>query len=361
MRRFLQLGVIVALFISLSFASLTRASSQEPNHSNDKPQKTDAKVDTTPTKPAHDPTTGDVTDEGIEAIKVGAEVVLVNVVVTDPKNRYVENLNKEEFELLEDGKKQELTFFKRQDEPVSIGILVDSSTSMLDNGKLVEARAAVRSILSNSNSQDEAFLMRFDDKSVMLQEFTSDFKLLSQQVDRLKPNGGTAIYDALIRGMLELNKNAKRVRQALVMITDGLDQHSRKTFKEVLPIAQKTGIPCYMIGIYTAEEQRAFAQAQATNQNRIKLDNGTYVDNPALTLRSIAEETAGRIFLPTSEKELVPIALQIVNELRAGYALGYYPPEGSLDGRYHTISVLSKSKKYVIRARRGYLAKTPGE
>jgi VWFA-related protein len=148
----------------------------------------------------------------------------------------------------------------------------------------------------------------------------------------------------------------KQLRQAIVLITDGLDQHSSKTFKDVIPIAQLTGIPCYIIGIYTPQEKQAFT---AAGQQRIKLDTGVLADNPEVVLRALAEETAGRAFFPDSERDLVPIALQISNELRSGYAVGYYPPSSSLDGKYHTISVLSKSKKYTVRARRGYISKLP--
>src|SRR5262249_3460121 len=158
------------------------------------------------------------------------------------------------------------------------------------------------------------FLMRFDDQQNMLQDFTNDFNLLAQQTERLKPFGGTALYDALIRGMRHTNQHAKKLRQALVVITDGLDQHSRNKIADVLPIAELTGIPCYIIGIYTPDELRVFA----LNQPKIKLDNGTYCDNPTIALRTIADETAGRVYFPTNEKELVTIAQQITNELRAG-------------------------------------------
>jgi Ca-activated chloride channel homolog len=297
-------------------------------------------------------TSAQVQDKDEEVIKIGAEVVLVSVLVTDLKNHYVENLTKEAFEVYEDGKKQELSFFARQDEPLSIGILIDASTSMLDNGKLEEAKKAVRALLEKSNSQDEAFLMKFDDSITILQEFTNDFSLLSKQVERVKPFGGTAIYDAVITALKYTKKNSRRLRQALFVVTDGLDLHSRNTIKDLLPVVQVTGIPCYFIGIYTPDELRVFDQSV-----RVKLTSGELVDNPKTTLQMLADETAGRAFFPTSEKELVPIALQIVNELRSAYAIGYYPPSTSLDGQYHKISVVTKSKQHIVRNRRGYISR----
>ncbi|MEW6737218.1 MAG: VWA domain-containing protein [Acidobacteriota bacterium] len=291
-------------------------------------------------------------EEEAETLKIGSEVVLVNVVVTDNNNRFVNNLSKDEFEIYEDGLKQEMSFFNKQDQPLSLGIIIDASTSMLESGKLEEARRAVSVILSTSNANDEAFLIKFDDSITILQEFTSDFDLLNQQVKRIRPFGGTAIYDALIHSMTYMKKKSKKLRQALILITDGLDQHSRSSVKDVLPIAQVTGIPCYVVGLYSPEEQAALASG-----NTVRLDTGQVVDNPTITLRALAEETAGRAYFPTSQKELVPIAKQIVDELRNAYALGYYPPVSSLDGRYHTISVISKSKKFNIRTRRGYLSK----
>jgi VWFA-related protein len=294
-------------------------------------------------------------DEKVEAIKIGGEVVLLNVLVTDVKNRYVQSIGKEDFELYEDGKKQEISFFSKQNEPISLCIMIDASTSMIENGKLVEAINAAKALIANGNPKDEVCLMKFDDRTTLIQDFTSDSKLLNEQTKRIKPFGGTAMYDALARGMIHTNKNSKQLRQAIVLITDGLDQHSRKTFADIIPIAQLTGIPCYIIGIYTPDEKRAFA----TGQQKIKLDTGSSVDNPELVLRNLAEETAGRVFFPSSERELVPIAEQVADELRNGYAVGYYPPDSSLDGKYHTISVVSKSKKYTVRARRGYISKLP--
>jgi Ca-activated chloride channel homolog len=348
MMKFLLL--VLSLLLPLALGS-TIVSSQDKS---DKPPLTIAAQEPKPpTKSSDDP---NLEDDSFPAIKIGGEVVLVNVLVTDSKNNYVQSLVKEEFEVFEDGKKQEISFFTKQDEPISIGILVDTSLSMLENGKILEAQAAVRALLGSSNPRDEFFLMKFDDRAVILQEFTNDRDLLGKQVERLKPFGGTALYDGVIRAMKEINQNAKRLRQALVVISDGIDQHSKNTLQNVTLAAQLTGIPCYIIGAYSPEELRLFAQAQA-QKIPLKFENGQLFDNPLSALRNLAEETAGRAFFPNNEKELVPIALQIVNELRAGYALGYYPPNNSLDGRYHSISVVSKSKKYVVRARRGYISR----
>lgn len=294
-------------------------------------------------------------DLNIDPIKIGGEIVLLNVLVRDIKNRHALNVVKNEFELYEDGKKQEISFFSKQNEPVSLCILIDASTSMIENGKLLEALKAAKALFSKSNPKDEISIMKFDDRTTLIQDFTSNNSLLNEQIERIKPFGGTAMYDALARAMSHTNKNAKKLRQAIVMISDGIDQHSHKSFNEVISIAQLTGIPCYIIGVYTAEERQIFA----SGQQKLKLDTGGLVDNPELVLRNLAEETAGQAFFPSSERELVTIATQIADELRNGYALGYYPPSTSLDGKYHTISVVSKSKKYVVRARRGYISKLP--
>lgn len=307
-----------------------------------------------PQKP-QEPQTKHDEDEKLDPIKIGGEIVLLNVLVTDLKNHYVQGVTKTDFELYEDGKKQEISFFSKQNEPISLCIMIDASTSMIENAKLIEAIKAARALIAGGNPKDEVCLMKFDDRTTLIQDFTSDDKLLNEQIQRIKPFGGTAMYDALTRGMTHTSKNSKQLRQAIVLISDGLDQHSRKNFLDVISVAQLTGIPCYIIGIYTAEEKRAFA----IGQQKIKLDTGAFVDNPELVLRNLAEETAGRAFFPSSERELVPIAEQIADELRNGYAVGYYPPDSSLDGKYHTISVVSKSKKYTVRARRGYISRLP--
>jgi VWFA-related protein len=227
---------------------------------------------------------------------------------------------------------------------------------MLDSGKLEEAKKAVSILLARSNVQDEVFLMKFDDKTTILQDFTTDFSQLNAQINRVRPFGGTAIYDALIHGMEHVKKRGRRLRQALILITDGLDQHSRKTLKDVLPLAQVTGVPCYIIGLYTPEEQEVLKKGE-----KIRVDTGQLVDNPMIAMGKLAEETAGRLYIPSSEKELVPIAIEIVSELRSAYVLGYYPPLASLDGKYHQISVVSRGKKYSVRSRRGYMSKLPQE
>ena len=355
--RFLSLIIILSFFSStgvlsqstgeISLKEVTSQSSQQPQQ----PQQPQQSSETQEPQPKEQED-----DEKIDPIKIGGEVVLLNVLVTDTKNRYAQNMIKDEFELYEDGKKQEISFFSKQNEPISLCIMIDASSSMIENGKLVEALKAAKTLISTGNPKDEVCLMKFDDRTSLIQDFTSDNKLLNEQIQRIKPFGGTAMYDALARGMTYTNKNSKQLRQAIMLVTDGLDQHSRKNFSDIIPIAQLTGIPCYIIGIYTAQEKQAFA----TGQQKIKLDSGAFVDNPELVLRNLAEETAGRAFFPSSERDLVPIAEQVSNELRSGYAVGYYPPATSLDGKYHTISVISKSKKYTVRARRGYISKLPG-
>lgn len=344
------------LLIIIIFSSSAITFSQSNNEVAKKTPTQESNNTQQPTQSSQQPTKSEEEEDlSVEAIKIGGEVVLLNVLVTDTKNRYAENMRKEEFELLEDNKKQEISFFSRQNEPISLCIMVDASNSMIENGKLREAIEAAKELIKKSNKEDEACLMKFDDRVTLIQDFTSDQNLLFKQTERIKPYGGTAIYDALIRGMVHTNKNSKRLRQAIVLITDGLDQHSLKTFQDVIPIAQLTGIPCYMIGIYTPEEKQAFS----TGQQKLKLDTGVMVDNPEIVLNRLAEETAGRAFFPSSEKELVVIAEKIASELRSGYAVGYYPPNASLDGKYHSISIISKSKKYFVRARRGYISKLP--
>lgn len=333
--------------------SSTNPASPQDQKDNQTPQ-TQTPQTNTSSPPPQEQKDNNLEDDGnTGAIKIGSQVVLLNVLVTDIKNRYATGVNKEDLELYEDSKKQDISFFTKQDQPISLAVLVDASSSMLENGKILEARNAVRTILAKSNPNDEICLIKFDEHIVVLQEFTKDYDLLNQQVERIKPYGGTALYDAMISGLKIVNGKAQKVRQALILITDGIDQHSRNSLKDLIPIAQLTGIPCYIIGVYSPEELQTFA----LNQSKVKLDNGDMLDNPQIALRSIAEETAGRAFFPASEKELVPIAQQIVSELRGAYALGYYPPPGSLDGKYHSISIVSKSKKYVVRARRGYISK----
>lgn len=355
MKKYITKFFLLLIIIIFSSSAITFSQSN-----NEVAKKTSIQEPNSTQQPTQSPQQGDQTkaedeDLSVDPIKIGGEVVLLNVLVTDTKNRYAENMRKEEFELYEDNKKQEISFFSKQNEPISLCIMVDASNSMIENGKLIEAIKAAKALINNSNKEDEACLMKFDDRVTLIQDFTSDQNLLFNQTNRIKPFGGTAVYDALIRGMVHTNKNSKRLRQAIVLITDGLDQHSRKTFQDVIPIAQLTGIPCYIIGVYTPEEKQAFA----TGQPKLKLDTGVMVDNPEIILTRLAEETAGRVFFPSSERELVTIAEKIASELRSGYAVGYYPPSTSLDGKYHTISVVSKSKKYLVRARRGYISKLP--
>jgi Ca-activated chloride channel homolog len=268
-------------------------------------------------------------------IRADVNLVQVHVKVTDPHGRVVTGLEKQAFELLVDNVKQEITLFQSEDAPVCAGIVVDNSASM--GPKRKDVIQAATEFARDSNPLDEMFVVHFNDR-VRLglppgQPFTSNIEELTSAISKFELGGTTALYNALIYSMSHLHQSAYHAR-VLLAITDGGDNSSTASARDVVVAAEACGAVIFAIGVF-----------ESTDEDR----------NPAM-LKDIAEATGGAAFFPQSSAEIPGVCKQIAREIRHQYTLGF---AGATDGRYHSIRVLVRDPRYEKlepHARAGYLA-----
>jgi Ca-activated chloride channel family protein len=272
------------------------------------------------------------------SIQIDVDMVLVNVSVTDAYGHLIANLEKKNFRLFEDNVEQEIVTFSNEDVPASIGLLFDTSGSMAD--KMDASRQAVAHFLQKSNPNDEFFLINFDNRAELTSRFTSNIEQLQQRMMSLKPNGRTALLDAINLGMAQM-KSARNERHILLIISDGGDNHSRHHVTEVRNLLKESDCQLYALGIFDARDMKR------TTEER---------EGPSLLLE-LAEMTGGHLFQAASLSELVDLSGKIGTELRSQYILGYKPSDLRHDGRWRRIKVSltpPNDRPLTARARTGY-------
>ena len=260
--------------------------------------------------PPKEPSTG-------ASIRVDTSLVLIPVSVNDPLNRPVTGLEKENFRIFDDRVEQTITQFAMDDEPVAVGLVFDTSGSMGD--KLRRSRMAAREFFNTSTpDEDEFFLVEFDDRPRLEVPLTRDTGQIETQLTFSRSRGSTALLDAILLAVHEMHRSRKR-KKALLIISDGGDNHSRYTSREVDQVVRESDVLIYAIGVFgggtTPEE----------------------AGGPAL-LSHIAEATGGRLYeaIPV---DMPDIARKIGIDLRNRYVLGYSPANQPRDGRYHRVDV----------------------
>lgn len=268
-------------------------------------------------------------------IKVDVPLVLVSVTVTDPMNRLVTGLDREHFTVLEDKKAQTITNFGAEDAPVSLGIIFDASGSMGD--KMAKAREAVAQFLKTTNPQDEFFLIQFNGSPKLITEFTGQPAEIQNSLTFTRSKGSTALLDAIYLGMHE-TKKASNTKKALLIISDGADNSSRYTVREIKRMVREADVQIYAIGIFEP------AWSRDSREERM---------GPRL-LTEIAEQTGGRHFRVKNLAELPDIAAKIGVELRNQYVLGYVPTNSARDGKWRRLRVELKKIRGVPPLRAHY-------
>jgi VWFA-related protein len=266
-----------------------------------------------------------------------SELVVLPVVVTDNKGRYVSDLASERFTVFDNGRKVPIELFSNEDSPLTVGLLIDASGSM--RPKLNDVISASLAFARSSNPQDELFAIRFNDDAQRLVSdppflMAGDLAALRVGVASLTPTGRTALYDALLAGLTHLNKGS-RARKALVVISDGGDNASTATLDQVLARARASNAAIYTIGLFDDDD----------------------LDRNPRVLKSLAHTTGGERFLPRAPGALSQVCEQIAREIRSGYTIGYVPPER--DGVYHRVRVQvqpSSGHSLNVRTRPGYFA-----
>jgi Ca-activated chloride channel family protein len=286
--------------------------------------------------------TGGLTNLGLNTIRTHAELVLVPVTVTDTMNRVVVGLERENFQLYEGKQSQEIKHFSREDAPVSLGVILDVSGSMAS--KIERAREAVLKLLEASNPQDEFFLITFANRPQVIQDFTQTIGDLQEQLLFARPKGETALLDAVYLG-LDKMKEAKYSRKALLLISDGGDNHSLYTEKEVKSRIKESDVLVYSVGIFDREF--------VTREERL---------GPEL-LAAISEVTGAQCYMLQNPNSLPIITEHIGVQLRNQYVLAYTPNSSESDGKWRKIKVkltfLPKSLPQLrVHARTGYYARS---
>jgi len=251
-------------------------------------------------------------------LKVDVSLVLVPVTITDPLNRLVTGLDKENFQLYEGKDQQDIRHFSSEDAPVSIGVIFDMSGSMAS--KIERAREAVVEFFKTANPQDEFFMIAFADKPQEVSDFTSSVEEIQGKLVYTVPKGRTALLDAIYLGVSKM-RQAKYQKKAMLIISDGGDNHSRYTEGEIKSLVKEADVLIYAIGIYD--------HYMATPEEAL---------GPAL-LGEIAELTGGRSFTIDNPNDLGDVATKIGIELRNQYVLGYRPKNPGHDGKWRKIKV----------------------
>ena len=284
-------------------------------------------------------TTKDGLTTRVRPLKVDVDLVLVPVTITDPMNRLVTGLEKDNFQLFEGSAAQEIRTFSSEDAPVSLGVIFDSSGSM--TSKMDRAKEAVVEFFKTANPQDEFFMITFNDEPETVSDFTNSVDEIQTKLVFAVPRHRTALLDAIYMGVSKM-RQAKYAKKALLIISDGGDNHSRYTENEIKSVVKEADVMIYAIGIYDR-----YASAM---EERL---------GPQL-LSEITELTGGRAFTIDNPNDLADVATKIGVELRNQYVLGYRPAKVVRDGKWRKIKVKLLPPKGLpplkVYARTGYYA-----
>ena len=274
-------------------------------------------------------------------IKVDVNLVLVPVTVTDPMNRLVTGLERDNFALAEGSQGQQIRSFSSEDAPLSLGVIFDLSGSM--NNKIDKSKQAVVEFFKTANPDDEFFMVGFNDKPELLADFTNSIEDIQSRLVFANAKGRTALLDAIYMGIKKM-KTAHHEKKALLIISDGGDNRSRYTDSEIKSLVKEADVEVYSIGLFDTNA--------ATSEERY----GPYL------LNEISDVTGGRMFRVEDPNELADVATKIGVELRNQYVLGYRPINGARDGKWRKIKVKLNPPKglppLTVHAKTGYYAPT---
>ncbi len=278
-------------------------------------------------------------DTHLKTFTAGVDLVLVPVTVTDPMDRLVTGLDKDNFSIYEGRSKEQIQNLSSDDAPLSAGVILDISGSMKE--KIENARAAVTEFLKTANQQDEFFLITFSDRPQLTCDFTNRTEDIENKLVFVRPNGRTALLDAIYLALDEM-RHARNARKALLIISDGGDNHSRYTESEVKSAVEEADVQVFGIGLFdqfpsTAEEEAG----------------------PEL-LDEVTEITGGRTFTVSNPNDLTDVAAKVGLSLREEYVIAYRPYVKPHDGKWHKIKVKLLPPKGLpplhVLARSGYYA-----
>jgi len=277
-------------------------------------------------------------DSGSFRVTVDVPLVVLHATVTGRKGDNVSDLGERDFQIQENGVPQRIQLFKNEDIPVTVGLVIDHSTTM--EAKLAEVTAAARTFARSSNAQDEMFVVNFNEKVSLgllrKTRFTNSTAQLESAITAMPTGGQTALYDAVARALEELQAGS-RDKKVLIVVSDGGDNVSAHSLAEVMKLAERSSAIVYTVGIF---------------------DEGDADRNPGV-LERLARVTGGEAFFPGQLSEVVTICERIARDIRHQYTIGYAPTNPARDGTYHAIRVLAHANghdRLSVRTRTGYIA-----
>jgi len=334
--------LVVCLFTFLSVLSSAAQSTSDENKPKDEPKPADLK-DVKDVKPddVRKNTRGMPFKPG-GTIHFDVDLALVNVTVTDPYNRLVTGLEPDNFRVFEDNVEQEVVNFSAEDVPISIGVIFDFSGSMAN--KVAKAREAAVQFFKTANPQDEFFLVSFNERAELTSAFTNSVEDLQSRMMLTAPKGRTALLDAIYLGLSQM-RGAHNAKRALLILSDGGDNHSRYNESDIKRLVKEADTQLYAIGIFDPLGYR--------NRSPEELAG------PSL-LSEVTEMTGGRVFAVEKLDELPDIASKIGMELRNQYVLGYRPSNKAHDARWRKLKIKLRAPKGLpplsVYSKTGYYA-----
>jgi VWFA-related protein len=278
--------------------------------------------------------------QGSGKISLNVNLVVLHTSVLDDRGKFVEGLTQESFRVYEDKVEQKLSIFKREDIPVSMGLVIDNSGSMRE--KRPRVNEAALTLVQSSNPQDEAFVVNFNDDFYLDldKDFSNSIPELKEALERIDARGSTALYDAVI-GSLDHLKKGNKEKKVLLIVTDGEDNTSRNSLEKTVREIQKTDTVIYTIGLLGQENKKSAKTARKA-------------------LMSIAQASGGVAYFPENVEDVHAICEQVAHDIRHQYTLAYYPSNAARDGSFRTVHVdvipPHGHGKLVARTRNGYYA-----
>ena len=277
-------------------------------------------------------------DSGPFRVSVDVALVVLHATVIGRQGGFVSDLGEQDFEVYENGVAQRIRLFKNEDIPVTVGLVVDHSTTM--RPKLAEVTAAARTFVRSSNREDEMFVVNFNEKVSLglprTTRFTNNSAELEYGIIATTTGGQTALYDAIAKALEELQAGS-RDKKVLIVVSDGGDNVSAHSLTEVMKLAERSSAIIYTVGVFDEDDPDR---------------------NPGV-LKRLARATGGEAFFPGQLSEVVTICERIARDIRHQYTIGYVPSNPARDGAYHAIRVLARATgqdKLSVRTRTGYIA-----
>lgn len=283
-----------------------------------------------------------VSGTSAQVYRSGIDTVMLTVSVADAKGRSTSSLERDEFQVFEDGMLQDISVFAREPQPIALSLLLDSSTSMED--RLNVAQEAAIGFARRLGPRDVAQVIDFNNDTRIRQTFTNDVPTLEKAIRQIRAGGSTALYTALYIAVSELTRVGEELsdtirRQAIVVLSDGEDTTSLKTYDDVADLSKRSDVVVYAIGLRekASDEPRKFSQAD-------------------FALRTLSQVTGGRVFFVEDPRQLPAIYTQIADELATQFVIGYTSKNAKRDGGWRQVSVRVSRPETVARTRAGYFA-----